>query len=144
MRQICYLIAVFTLASLAEVGAAAAPWRFDDVTRVVAISDVHGDFAAMTATLQRADILDADRNWSGGDAHLVVVGDLLDRGPDSRNAMDLLIRLEAEAVASGGQVHVLIGNHESMLLTGGHAFTSAMRNMRRLRRRKLTPNVIVG
>lgn len=100
-------------------------WRFDDVDRIVAIADVHGAYLAMVETLQNADILGEDLAWAGGTSHLVIVGDILDRGPRSRDAMELLIRLEVEAKAAGGRVHVVIGNHESMLLTGDLRYVSA-------------------
>lgn len=99
-------------------------WRFDDVDRVVAMADVHGAYDAMVATLQNADVLGADLAWIGEKTNLVIVGDILDRGPKSRAAMDLLMRLEGEALAAGGRVHVLIGNHESMILTGDMRYVS--------------------
>jgi hypothetical protein len=43
---------------------------------------------------------------------------VLDRGPDSRAALDLLMRLQGEAAAQGGRVHVVLGNHEVMNLMG--------------------------
>ena len=104
--------------------AGAASWSFDGVGRVVAISDVHGAYDAMVTTLQNADVIDADKEWVAGSTHLVVTGDILDRGPDSRKAMDLLMRLETEAPAAGGRVHVLIGNHEAMNLTGDLRYVS--------------------
>ena len=100
-------------------------WRYDDVDRIVAISDIHGAYDAMVTTLQNVDILGDDLGWVGERSHLVIVGDILDRGPKSRAAMDLLMRLEGEAEAAGGRVHVLIGNHESMLLTGDMRYVSA-------------------
>jgi hypothetical protein len=99
-------------------------WRVDTDGRVVAISDVHGAYDAMVTTLQNVGILDADLAWAGGTARLVIVGDLLDRGPRSRDAMDLLMRLEGEAQAAGGYVHVLIGNHESMNMIGDLRYVS--------------------
>lgn len=93
-------------------------WRFDNAERIVAFSDVHGDYDAMHATLAGAGLIDAASNWTGSESHLVIVGDILDRGPGSRAAMDLLMRLEDEAAAAGGMVHVLIGNHEVMNIVG--------------------------
>jgi hypothetical protein len=42
----------------------------------------------------------------------------MDRGDQSKEAFDLLIRLQKEAVESGGKVHFLLGNHEEMNITG--------------------------
>src|SRR3990172_8577479 len=66
-------------------------------SRLVAIGDVHGDYDALVAMLQRTGLLDAKLRWSGGNAVLVQVGDFLDRGPKERPVMDLLMRLEREA-----------------------------------------------
>ena len=104
--------------------AAAGEWRFDDVERIVAISDIHGAYDPMVATLQNAGVLDTGLGWSAGKSHLVIVGDILDRGPASRDAMDLLMRIEQEAESSGGKVHVLIGNHEAMNLVGDLRYVS--------------------
>jgi len=103
----------------------ASEWQFDGVERVVAIADIHGAYGAMVEALQSAKVLDEELSWSGGDAHLVIVGDILDRGPESRDAMDLLMRIETEAVAAGGEVHVLIGNHEAMNLVGDLRYVSS-------------------
>jgi hypothetical protein len=95
------------------------------VDRVVAIADIHGAYDAMVPTLQNADILGEDLSWTGGKTTLVIVGDILDRGPKSRAAMDLLMRLEGEAESAGGRVQVLIGNHEAMILTGDMRYVSS-------------------
>lgn len=110
------LVAAWLLPAAAM--APAAEWRFGAADRIVAISDVHGAYPAMVRTLEAAGILDESLAWVGGESRLVVTGDLLDRGPESRQVMDLLMRLEAEAAAAGGQVHVLLGNHEVMNLVG--------------------------
>ncbi len=86
--------------------------------RVVAVGDIHGDFDAFAAILQRAALLDTNRHWSGRDATLVQTGDFLDRGPKSRAVMDLLMRLQKEASRQGGRVLVLLGNHEAMNMFG--------------------------
>ena len=115
------LLFVYALPSMALAG----EWRFENVDRVVAMADIHGAYDAMTETLQEASVLDADLNWSGDKTHLVIVGDILDRGPGSRAAMELLMRLEGEAEAAGGRVHVVFGNHESMPMTGDLRYVSA-------------------
>ena len=104
--------------------AAAQRWHFNDAERVVAISDIHGAYGAMVQTLQSAAVIDDTLSWSGGHTHLVIVGDILDRGPESREAMELLMRLEGEAAGAGGKVHVLIGNHEAMNMSGDLRYVS--------------------
>jgi hypothetical protein len=96
----------------------AQQYSWDDVPRIVAISDPHGAYDAMVRTLENADVIDGDGNWSGGDSHLVITGDLLDRGADSRKVMDLVMQLEEQAPGAGGMVHLLLGNHEVMNLVG--------------------------
>ena len=103
----------------------ASQWQFSGVERIVAVSDIHGAYQPMVATLRNAGVLDADLGWAGGATHLVIVGDILDRGPDSRDAMDLLMQLEGEAEAAGGKVHVLLGNHEVMNLTRDRRYWNA-------------------
>jgi hypothetical protein len=78
----------------------------------------------MVETLENVGIIDSNLAWVGGDSHLVIVGDLLDRGPRSRDALDLLMRLEGEAATAGGKVQVLIGNHEMMNMIGDLRYVS--------------------
>jgi hypothetical protein len=42
----------------------------------------------------------------------------MDRGDEARKILDLLMRLEKEAEAAGGMVHILLGNHEEATITG--------------------------
>lgn len=107
------------------VSANASEWRFENVDRVVAIADIHGAYGPMVKALRAAAVVDADLNWSGAKTHLVIVGDIVDRGPDSRQAMDLLMQMESQALDAGGRVHVLIGNHEVMNLMGDLRYVSA-------------------
>ncbi len=117
-------VVIALLSVAAQTQARAEEWSWSGVERVVAISDVHGAFAAMSATLGKAGVLDEELRWSGGKTHLVITGDILDRGPDSRKVMDLLMRIEDEALAAGGQVHMLLGNHEVMNLIGDLRYVS--------------------
>ena len=98
--------------------AAAGQVEWSGIERVVAFADVHGAYAEVTALLQSVQIVDSALRWTGGKTHLVSLGDLLDRGDDSRKVMDLLMRLQQEATAAGGQVHVVVGNHETMNVLG--------------------------
>jgi hypothetical protein len=118
------LTAWLLVAFLFAAPAAADEWHFEGVERTVALSDIHGAYAPMLRTLQAAAVIGADHEWVAGKTHLVIVGDITDRGPDSRQAMDLLMRLEGEAEAAGGRVHVLVGNHEVMNLVSDLRYVS--------------------
>ena len=124
-RHKVYKILSVIMALSAQSSALSDEWLFDDVERVVAISDIHGAFEPMVNALRAAAIVDDDLAWSGARSHLVIVGDIVDRGPDSREVMDLLMDLEQQAVAAGGMVHVLIGNHEVMNLSGDLRYVSS-------------------
>ena len=116
-----------------EAPAQAAPVQWNGIDRVVAFADVHGAYAELLGLLRETGIVDAQDHWAAGNTHLVSLGDLLDRGADSRKVMDLLMRLQGEAPAAGGQVHVLLGNHEAMNLLGDLRYVD-VRRVRRLRR----------
>jgi hypothetical protein len=96
--------------------AAEPPCEFDGIERVVAVGDVHGAYDRLIEILKTAGVIDARGRWSGGKTHLVQLGDVVDRGPDSRKAIDFYRRLEKDASSAGGRVHYLIGNHEAMRL----------------------------
>jgi len=119
MRPTALAILLTTLALPTGAAAQAAP------ERIVAVGDVHGDFERFVALLREAGVIDAKNRWIGGKTHLVQTGDVLDRGPDSRKVMDLLMALEGEAEKSGGKVHALIGNHEAMNILGDLRYVSA-------------------
>jgi hypothetical protein len=84
----------------------------------VAIGDVHGDFKDYSAILQHLGLIDEQRHWTGGKATLVQVGDLIDRGPNPREVLDLMMSLEEQAPKAGGRVVALLGNHETMNIIG--------------------------
>ena len=115
---------VLVLSAALEVAEAQEQWRWDGIERVVVVADVHGAYAAFVELLQASGVIDAETNWSGQDTHLVSLGDLLDRGPESRRAMDLVMRLQTQAIAAGGYAHFVAGNHELMNMTGDLRYVS--------------------
>jgi len=82
--------------------------------RIVAIGDLHGDLEAARAALLLAHAIDRSDKWIGGDLQVVQVGDILDRGDGEKEILDLFHRLQDEAAAAGGGVHLIHGNHELM------------------------------
>ncbi|MEH6551022.1 MAG: metallophosphoesterase [Pseudomonadales bacterium] len=99
-------------------------WQWQDAERIVAFGDVHGAYPELVVLLQQAQVIDTDLRWQAGKTHLVSVGDLLDRGAQSRKVMDLMMRLQQESAVAGGAVHQVLGNHEIMNLTGDLRYVS--------------------
>lgn len=97
--------------------------RWPAADRIVAIGDVHGDFAATERVLAMAGLAKSGR-WTGGKSVLVQVGDVLDRGDGERAILELLERLEAESHAVGGEVIAMNGNHELMNAAGDFRYVT--------------------
>lgn len=95
---------------------------FSGVERIVAVGDVHGDYDQLVKALRAAGVINDKGEWIAGKTHLVQTGDVLDRGADSRKALDLLMSLEEQAAKAGGAVHCLIGNHEAMVVAGDYRY----------------------
>lgn len=80
------------------------------------IGDLHGHYRDYERLLQSAGLCDDALNWTGQDASLWLMGDFFDRGASGLKCVDLTMRLQQQALGSGGQVSALLGNHEMMLL----------------------------
>lgn len=80
------------------------------------VGDVHGHLARLVDLLQDAGLIDHDQHWSGGRHTLWFIGDLVDHGSDGMGVIDLVMRLQQEAAASGGKVDALLGNHDMLFL----------------------------
>ena len=86
--------------------------------KVAAASDFHGQYSLMKSLLQNNKIIDQQGNWSFADGHFVITGDVFDRGDKVTEILWFLYKLEHQALQAGGQLHLLLGNHEVMILNG--------------------------
>ncbi len=77
--------------------------------RVYAVGDIHGRLDLFELLLHRIEADDSSRGPA--ETTLILLGDLIDRGPDSRAVVDRAMEL-----VKTGNVRVLAGNHEEMLL----------------------------
>lgn len=109
---------LFITLSPLHVISADRPYDIKTDSEILVFGDVHGAYDELVSLLSESGVIDENLNWTGEDKHLVSLGDLIDRGPRSRDVLDLLIRLQTQAPESGGEVHVLLGNHEQMIMTG--------------------------
>ncbi|WP_295122947.1 metallophosphoesterase [uncultured Chitinophaga sp.] len=103
---------------------------------VLVLSDLEGNFKALRQLLQRNNIIDDNFKWTFGNGHLVILGDMFDRGQQVTECLWLIYALERAAATQGGAVHFLLGNHEIMNLTGNLRYqaTKYKRNMTLLKR----------
>jgi len=113
-------IALLLLACSSFGSAAQTPYEWTGVEKIIAVGDLHGDYENFVLILKnpKVALVDDNLHWTGGKTHFVQTGDIVDRGDEARKIFDLLMRLEKEAEAAGGKVHVLLGNHEEATVTG--------------------------
>lgn len=92
---------------------------------IYVFGDTHGEYDSVVRLLQMTGLVDHDLGWTGGRKRLVLLGDVADRGPDVTKLFWLLYRLEREAELQQGRVHVLLGNHEIMVMQGDLRYVHA-------------------
>ena len=86
--------------------------------KIGAVSDIHGQYDTFIKLLKNNGVIDKQGAWSFGNGHFVVAGDMFDRGPQVTEVLWFLYDLEKQAAKKGGKLHVLLGNHDVMVLNG--------------------------
>lgn len=99
------------------------------IDSVYLFGDVHGEFERVVRLLHNAGLIDADLAWTGGTRHVVFLGDLFDRGDDVTRVLWFIYGLERQARETGGGVHVVLGNHEVMVMSGDLRYVSGKETM---------------
>lgn len=89
--------------------------------RVYAIGDIHGRDDLFAALLEKIEADNAARDTAF--TTLILLGDLVDRGPDSASVIERAMRLDAPF----DKVAMLIGNHEECFLA---ALTGELKRVR--------------
>lgn len=87
-------------------------------TPLFVVADTHGEFEILAEMLQHHRIVDRRLKWSFGSGHLVFLGDVFDRGPNQTEILWWIYQLDAEAQKANGGVHLVLGNHETMVMRG--------------------------
>ena len=90
--------------------------------KLIAISDIEGNFNGFSSFLQNNNIVDSNYNWTFGNGHLVLVGDFVDRENNVAQVLWLIYKLEKQASENGGKVHFILGNHEIMNFQGNGGY----------------------
>ncbi|MFH0820549.1 MAG: DNA translocase FtsK [Candidatus Peregrinibacteria bacterium] len=85
---------------------------------VMAVGDLHGEWAAFIGNLKTLKIIDEGGNWIAGPRKVVFHGDILaDRGMDSFKILQAIAKLKKQARGANGELVVLAGNHEDFALS---------------------------
>ncbi|MBT2185900.1 metallophosphoesterase family protein [Sphingobium nicotianae] len=95
--------------------------------RVYAIGDIHGRLDLLTRLVDKIADDDLARG-PGGTTELVMLGDFVDRGPESAGVLDFVMRLRDWWPA----ITCLQGNHEEVFLMAARGDESALRFMTRI------------
>ncbi|NCC72742.1 MAG: hypothetical protein EOM06_05035 [Sphingobacteriia bacterium] len=91
-------------------------WKYKNVDKILALGDIHGNFLALKNFLVSNGIIGKNLDWTWGDGHLVLLGDLFDRGDQVTETLWLVHQLDIKSRKYGGRVHMLLGNHEIMAM----------------------------
>ncbi len=97
-----------------------------DGRRIYAIGDIHGRLDLLDRLLETIGADDAARGHAG--TELIFLGDLVDRGPDSRGVVDRLLALSRASMP----VRFLMGNHEEVFLLALEGDLRALRFLIRI------------
>ena len=89
---------------------------YNKVKKIIALSDIHGQYDLTIELLKNNKVIDKELNWNFGKGHLVIAGDIFDRGDKVNEVLWLVYKLEIQAKNDGGRVHFVLGNHEFMVL----------------------------
>lgn len=97
---------------------------FEMPEKLIAISDIEGNFEAFSSFLKANKVIDEKFNWIFGNGHLILNGDFVDRGQNVTQVLWLIYKIENEAKKSGGEVHYVLGNHELLNFQGSYKYNN--------------------
>jgi len=96
--------------------------------KIIAVGDLHGDLPKTIHSLELAGVVTRDEQgwpkWCGGNATVVQLGDVLDRGDCEIGILMLLRDLDHQAEKHGGAVYMINGNHESLNICGNFRYVT--------------------
>ncbi|HZV04417.1 MAG TPA: metallophosphoesterase [Gemmataceae bacterium] len=124
--------------------------ELDTAGDVFTIGDVHGDYKRLVGLLTTGQIIDPDPagpervRWRAGKSILVCTGDLIDKGPHSLKVIALFRTLQEDAARAGGQVIVLMGNHEAEFLADPADDDKAQEFLKELEKEGLDPKDVAA
>ena len=91
--------------------------NYCDIDSIFVVGDVHGEYDRLVNLLKKSNIINDNLDWISGKSHLVFLGDLFDRGNKVTKTLWFIYELEQQAKRSGGNIHLVLGNHEIMVMS---------------------------
>ncbi len=95
---------------------------YKEPAKLFVLSDIEGEYDYFKLLLVAGGVIDKNFNWTFGKGHLVICGDVFDRGSKATECLWLIYHLEEKAKQADGYVHFVLGNHELMNITGDLRF----------------------
>lgn len=96
--------------------------EYSQPKRVVALSNLNGDFRSMCKTLMRYGIINKRLKWIFSDGHVVILGNCFYEIDASVECLWLIYALEDQARMEGGYLHYILGPNEIKNLNGNWRF----------------------
>lgn len=107
------------IAPLSAIPVTGEDYEYETPGQVVAVGDINGASSELVALLQQVGVVDQKLNWTGGNSHLVSLGNLTGPGDRSGRTIEMFMKLEQQAADAGGRVHLVLGDQELALLEKG-------------------------
>lgn len=89
---------------------------YEGKNKIFVVGDVHGNYEQTVSILKNAGIIKNDLSWNWGEGHLILIGDIFDRGDRVTELLWFIHSLQIQAGKNNGHVHLILGNHEVMNL----------------------------
>jgi hypothetical protein len=99
--------------------------EYSGVDKFFSVSDIHGQYKRFIKILVNNHVIDDSLNWSFGTGHLIINGDVFDRGNQVTESLWLIKKLQQQAQLMGGRVHYILGNHEVAILKGDDRYVNS-------------------
>ena len=89
------------------------------IKKIVAVGDLHGAYDEFILIMKGMKLIEEKNlDWIAKDTHFIQMGDVCDRGYNSKGIYELLIKWETQAPNFNSKSSFLIGNHEVMNMFG--------------------------
>jgi len=82
------------------------------INKILAIGDIHGEYDSLVNLMKNNQVIDSNLDWNFDTGHIVLIGDVFDRGDMVTESLWFIYKLQKQADEAGGKVHFILGNHE--------------------------------